>query len=128
MKSKVIVILIGVAAVIGYTFYKRAGKTNKSIEANDDISSKNDLEHKVSNNSVLDKNNDELETVDKDFAEVQEVKIDIESSISERHEEAAKVMKDSINKILEDNTSEVLSENEEDFEEIDDALANLMSE
>lgn len=128
MKSKVIVILIGVAAVIGYTFYKRAGKTNKSIEANDDISSKNDLEHKVSNNSVLDKNNDELETVDKDFAEVQEVKIDIESSISERHEEAAKVMKDSINKILEDNTSEVLSEHEEDFEEIDDALANLMSE
>lgn len=128
MKSKVIVILIGVAAVIGYTFYKRAGKTNKSIEANDDISSKNDLEHKVSNNSVLDKNNDELETVDKDFAEVQEVKIDIESSISERHEEAAMVMKDSINKILEDNTSEVLSENEEDFEEIDDALANLMSE
>lgn len=128
MKSKVIVILIGVAAVIGYTFYKRAGKTNKSIEANDDISSKNDLEHKVSNNSVLDKNNDELETVDKDFAEVQEVKIDIESSISERHEEAAMVMKDSINKILEDNTSEVLSENEEDFEEIDDAMANLMSE
>lgn len=128
MKSKVIVILIGVAAVIGYTFYKRAGKTNKSIEANDDISSKNDIEYKVSNNSVLDKNNDELETVDKDFAEVQEVKIDIESSISERHEEAAMVMKDSINKILEDNTSEVLSENEEDFEEIDDALANLMSE
>lgn len=128
MKSKVIVILIGVAAVIGYTFYKRAGKTNKSIEANDDISSKNDIEYKVSNNSVLDKNNDELETVDKDFAEVQEVKIDIESSISERHEEAAKVMKDSINKILEDNTSEVLSEHEEDFEEIDDALANLMSE
>ena len=128
MKSKVIVILIGVAAVIGYTFYKRAGKTNKSIEANDDISSKNDIEYKVSNNSVLDKNNDELETVDKDFAEVQEVKIDIETSISERHEEAAMVMKDSINKILEDNTSEVLSENEEDFEEIDDALANLMSE
>ena len=128
MKSKVIVILIGVAAVIGYTFYKRAGKTNKSIEANDDISSKNDIEYKVSNNSVLDKNNDELETVDKDFAEVQEVKIDIESSISERHEEAAMVMKDSIHKILEDNTSEVLSENEEDFEEIDDALANLMSE
>ena len=128
MKSKVIVILIGVAAVIGYTFYKRAGKTNKSIEANDDISSKNDIEYKVSNNSVLDKNNDELETVDKDFAEVQEVKIDIESSISERHEEAAMVMKDSINKILEDNTSEVLSENEEDLEEIDDALANLMSE
>lgn len=128
MKSKVIVILLGVVAIIGYAFYKRTGKTCKSVEPNEDKSSKNDLDSERDNNSVLDKKDDEIKTVDEGFAKVQDVKVTVESSITERHEEAAKIMKESINKILEDNTSEVLSENEGDFKEIDDALTKLMSE
>lgn len=130
MKVSTACVILGAVAIGGYFTYKYFEK-NKNSDKGFSENIKRD------NYTDINEENEKTEEVAKVSAEesIDEVvelfenkKTDVQHNVVQRHEEAAKIIKESMNHILSENTESGLSENKEDLDKIDDALDKLLDE
>ena len=123
MKASTVVIILGVVALGGYAAYKLIKNKNEADVVNEDVTN-------VAQENL--QNTKELEPYEKSVEDavdnLKAKKANIQNDIVQRHEEAAKIMKDSMEHILADETKTVLSENINDFNDIDDSLDKLLDD
>lgn len=132
MKVSTVFIILGVIAVGGYATYKywestnhdsSVGKGEKAETSSNSVNAQWKPDE-VSNSSNMSSD----ETLDEVVEELDFEKMDIQHDIIQRHEAAAKIMKESMEHIIEEDAKKLTSENAENLDKIDEALDKLLDE
>jgi hypothetical protein len=126
MKASTVLVILGVAAIGGYAVYKLWKISNGEKSADTEITT-----NVMPDAPVKPESKEKLkaeETFEDVVENLEAEKSDIQNEIVQRHEAAAKIMKDSMEHILAEETPNVPSENINDLNEIDDALDKLLDE
>jgi hypothetical protein len=125
MKASTVVVILGVVAIGGYAVYKLWKASNGEPSADTETTNvMSDAPVKPESKEKL-KTEETLEVV---VENLEAEKSDIQKDIVQRHEAAAKIMKESMEHILAEETPNVSSENINDLNEIDDAIDKLLDE
>lgn len=129
MKTSTVFIIVGAVAIGGYVAYQwwKSSERDDLDKASMDIgASENEKDASVESIDNTEKNpSDDLNAV---VERLDQAKSNIQDDIVQRHEAAAKIIKDSMEHILTDETEKQASENAGDLEDIDDALDKLLDE
>ncbi|MGE9908061.1 hypothetical protein ACQRAL_11690 [Lachnospiraceae bacterium SGI.231] len=126
MKSSTVIITLGAAVAVGYAAYKlwKISNEDSSENAKTTTNSTPDIQERHQGKVEL----STAKTLENAVENLEVEKTDIQNDIVQRHETAAKIMKNSINHILKEETPEVVSDNSNDLCDIEDALNKLLDE
>ncbi len=124
MKTSTVFIAIGVVAIGGYAAYKiwEKNKNNQNPETEKDKVSDIIL---PSEEAEYSSKNESIEEIVEEYSEKKNV---IQDDIVQRHDAAAKIMKESMERILLEDVKKEVSENKDTLKEIDDALDDLLDD
>lgn len=129
MKTSTVFIIVGAVAIGGYVAYqwwKSSGRNDLNKTSMDVGTSETGKDESVESIDNTEKNpSDDLNAV---VEKLDQAKSNIQDDIVQRHEAAAKIIKDSMEHILTDEIEKQASENAGDLEDIDDALDKLLDE
>lgn len=129
MKTSTVFIIVGSVAIGGYVAYQWWKSTEGDVlnKTRMDVgTSENGKDTSVeSTDNREKKSSDDLNVV---AEKLDQAKSNIQNDIVQRHDVAAKIIKESMEHILTDDTEKQASENVGDLEDIDDALDKLLDE
>lgn len=129
MKTSTVFIIVGAVAIGGYAAYRwwKSSEGNDLSGTSEDAGNSEDVRDAAVDSADNTENNssEELSEV---AEKLEQAKSNIQNDIVQRHEAAAKIIKDSMEHILTDDTEKQASENAGDLEDIDDALDKLLDE
>lgn len=127
MKNSTIIIAVGVIAVGIVVVYKclKKNSAQESERFDDNTNVSGNKTQKPDENIIK---YDLRDNVDDVIDSLSQEKEDIQNNIMQRHKAAAEIMKESMENIIAESNVDMASENAQDFEEIDDALDDLLDE
>lgn len=127
MKNSSIIIAVGVIAVgivVAYKYLKKNSDHGRDGFDENVTTSGNKtkkLDENIKKYELRDNTDDVIDSLSQE-------KEGIQNNILQRHKAAAEIMKESMENIIAESNVDIVSDNTQDFEEIDDALDDLLDE